>query len=66
MKDLREQTEAITNYLRETVKVPVIEKWECEWKAEKRKNPAIRAFIAEKCPKRMKSVLNYEPSEQNI
>ena len=48
LTELRENTQEITNYLRDNVKVRVIEKWECEWEQDKQTNPQIRPFLSEK------------------
>ena len=48
LTELRENTQEITNYLRDNVKVRVTEKWECEWERDKQTNPQIRPFLSEK------------------
>ena len=48
MEDLRNKTQEITDYLRKEVGVPVIEMWECQWKATKKESPEIREFIKRK------------------
>ena len=48
LTELRENTQEITNYLRDNVKVTVIEKWECEWERDKQTNPQIRPFLSKK------------------
>ena len=48
LTELRENTQEITNYLRDDVKVRVIEKWKCEWERHKHTNPQIRPFLSEK------------------
>ena len=44
---LFEKTREITKYLRESVGVTVVEIWECEWKTEKKREPAINRFLRE-------------------
>ena len=46
-QELREHTQNITNYLRETLKLTVIEMWECEWDREKKENPEIQRYLEE-------------------
>ena len=43
--ELIEKTREVTEYLRETVGVTVIEMWECEWRRLKARDPRIRAFL---------------------
>ena len=45
MTELREETEMNTRYLREEG-YTVIEKWECQWRQEKKQNPALKQFLA--------------------
>jgi G:T-mismatch repair DNA endonuclease (very short patch repair protein) len=51
MEVLREKTRQITAYLlSHDVHLEAI--WECEWLATKRRDPSLRAFLAEHCPPR--------------
>eukprot|EP00745_Piridium_sociabile_P036628 TRINITY_DN66001_c0_g2_i4.p1 TRINITY_DN66001_c0_g2~~TRINITY_DN66001_c0_g2_i4.p1 ORF type:complete len:335 (-),score=34.64 TRINITY_DN66001_c0_g2_i4:1004-2008(-) len=45
MTELRESTTAIRDYLLDTVKVRVIEQWECEWRREKREDADLKRFL---------------------
>ena len=46
LEETRAKTQEITDYLRsKEVGVKVVEKWECEWEADKIRNPKITQFI---------------------
>ena len=45
---LREKTREITEYLRESVGVTVVEMWECEWLKTKKRDPRIKAYLKSK------------------
>ncbi|XP_070178816.1 uncharacterized protein, partial [Littorina saxatilis] len=51
LTELRQNTRDITNYLRNTVQVKVIEKWECEWEEEKQQNASVREFLQAHIPR---------------
>ena len=49
-EDLYKKTAEITSYLRDEVKVEVVEMWECEWEKLKQNNKELRRFIFSRFP----------------
>ena len=47
-EELMKKTEEITEYLRESVGVTVVEMWECEWLKTKKRDPRIKAYLKSK------------------
>ena len=42
----RERTESVSRYIRETCKLKLVEKWECQWKKDKQEDPEVASFVA--------------------
>ena len=47
-EELLEKTREISDYLRESVGVNVVEMWECEWRKQKKHDRRIKAFLKSK------------------
>ena len=50
LTELGKNTANITRYLREDVRVTVVEMWECEWQRQKHHNTHIKQFIQSRFP----------------
>ncbi|KAL8613898.1 hypothetical protein ACOMHN_032888 [Nucella lapillus] len=50
MQQLRQNTDNIRTYLGDTLKINLVEKWECEWKNEQEENAEIGRFLDGKFP----------------
>ncbi|KAL8598699.1 hypothetical protein ACOMHN_033263 [Nucella lapillus] len=48
--ELKRNTDDIRTYLRHTLKVHLVEKWECEWSRERKDNSKIDRFLSDKFP----------------
>ena len=66
LAELRENTNEITTYLKEVVKVNVVEKWECEWTVERKNDSRIQHFLKKHSLLAMTSCLKSSPSKDDI
>lgn len=62
MVELRDETQANTDYLRDQG-YHVIEKWECEWRQEKKQNPTLSTFLATQVYRPLDSHLHLSQSQ---
>ena len=65
LEELHSKTQEIKDYLEKEVGVKVVEKWECEWEEDKRKDSNIVKFIREK-RLNLKSALSGSVSQDTV